>query len=688
MPTPNLPQNSATEASTDIIFNNLWGIFKDPNFFIKYNCSSLRQLKAQILDIKLPSSIAIALGNLLDIQILLKASTQAEIAASPYYDEYCKADNKEIWLFYKEQLLQKQFKLSYAQFFAPSEPEELPQITPISHYRLFRDFTNNKAYFLSPFFINHERNINFGIDTKNNEFLLQYQCPEDDANTPAERCTGHHTFSLIGPYSSSCNSMPLSSNQQSMLTDPNVLRERFPLIATDATCAYFLVSGGYSKPFIVATSLRDNSIINVYKSQYDHEQHSLVADSVVIHVKEEGDSASLIAFNPDSQRIVAFSATLEKCRYSSSQEVVLEAETIIEMGMSQEVQVQEYRIDGNIIRNAIEIDEITTIRNRPVAEIERLMKTPDWSYSTVCFLTQQDRLLDVLREDYNTCKQYGITNQTIATFLQHIVNAHQNGAAEIVINNQTYVIKNYFAYNLEAEDQEPHPEKIWAHAASIKLNSPFDDESITGYDLVLFNKATGRTFGFSTSLIPLIRDYGFFERGWYHFNITKFMNFFFTPLPQQQRNYMAPRTKEVILDEFNALVASFKEAKLDKLMQQQDEISEAATKLYNKLTDCSKKFAEGEYDEMYFKANVFLAIENAAITMKKQNLGTWDSLQPWIKQILGVLATLLVVPALIVAATSRGYVDTFFSQPKTARKQLEEFEEQAVEVMGTSISNP
>jgi hypothetical protein len=68
-----------------------------------------------------------------------------------------------------------------------------------------------------------------------------------------------------------------------------------------------------------------------------------------------------------------------------------------------------------------------------------------------------------------------------------------------------------------------------------------------------------------------------------------------------------------------------------------------------------------------------------AITQAHQPLaahrGTWHQLHPLIKGFLGVLATLTMIPALIIAAKSQhGYVHTFFNTPPTdSSKSLEEF---------------
>lgn len=77
-----------------------------------------------------------------------------------------------------------------------------------------------------------------------------------------------------------------------------------------------------------------------------------------------------------------------------------------------------------------------------------------------------------------------------------------------------------------------------------------------------------------------------------------------------------------------------------------------------------------------FKQNVENAIRDASEEFKKHR-GVWHTLHPLIKGILGVLATLTVIPALIVATTAQGYTHTFFKTPPTdTEKQMQRFEEQ------------
>lgn len=54
----------------------------------------------------------------------------------------------------------------------------------------------------------------------------------------------------------------------------------------------------------------------------------------------------------------------------------------------------------------------------------------------------------------------------------------------------------------------------------------------------------------------------------------------------------------------------------------------------------------------------------------------WHQLHPIIKGIIGVLATITIIPAVLVAISKQGYVNTFFKTPKTdSAKALGQFED-------------
>jgi hypothetical protein len=104
----------------------------------------------------------------------------------------------------------------------------------------------------------------------------------------------------------------------------------------------------------------------------------------------------------------------------------------------------------------------------------------------------------------------------------------------------------------------------------------------------------------------------------------------------------------------------------------------AALTLNEKLIDLASRFFSKPTPETFtaFRAQCFTAISNAEIVLKEHR-GTWQQLHPLIKGIIGVLATLSVIPALCVSlCTKQGYVMTFFERPKTdSMEKLEDFKE-------------
>ena len=104
------------------------------------------------------------------------------------------------------------------------------------------------------------------------------------------------------------------------------------------------------------------------------------------------------------------------------------------------------------------------------------------------------------------------------------------------------------------------------------------------------------------------------------------------------------------------------------------EVSEQASLLHKILEQAAQDYFDNPIT--YDSTIAFKARCKAAITQAKTEFGThrgWDSLDPIIRGILGVIATLTVLPALIVACTAkRGYLHTFFgTQPTDSAQKLE-----------------
>lgn len=107
-----------------------------------------------------------------------------------------------------------------------------------------------------------------------------------------------------------------------------------------------------------------------------------------------------------------------------------------------------------------------------------------------------------------------------------------------------------------------------------------------------------------------------------------------------------------------------------------ESVAHAAKKLNDKLETARDAFFKAPDAPSFalFKD----AVDNATSEASKEfsrHRGVWHNLDPILKGVLGVLATLSVIPALIVFSTSRhGYINTFFSSPKTdAENELQRF---------------
>ncbi|KTD53206.1 coiled-coil protein [Legionella santicrucis] len=94
-------------------------------------------------------------------------------------------------------------------------------------------------------------------------------------------------------------------------------------------------------------------------------------------------------------------------------------------------------------------------------------------------------------------------------------------------------------------------------------------------------------------------------------------------------------------------------------------VTQVALDLYGKLKDAAVFFeqptAEGfEVFKQFCNGSI-----NEAAKEFKQHRDLWHTIHPVLKSILGVVAALTVIPALIVATTKTGYVNTFFKKPET-----------------------
>lgn len=127
-------------------------------------------------------------------------------------------------------------------------------------------------------------------------------------------------------------------------------------------------------------------------------------------------------------------------------------------------------------------------------------------------------------------------------------------------------------------------------------------------------------------------------------------------------------------------------------------VAKAAEDLYQDLCTAGAVFFQHEPTAITFET--FKNSCNALITDAKdqfdQHRSVWNQIWPLVRGILGVIATLLVLPGLVVAATSKqSYRDTFFATPETeSSKKLAvvkgelEGQEQAIETALKSPTQP
>ncbi len=105
-------------------------------------------------------------------------------------------------------------------------------------------------------------------------------------------------------------------------------------------------------------------------------------------------------------------------------------------------------------------------------------------------------------------------------------------------------------------------------------------------------------------------------------------------------------------------------------------VTQVALNLYGKLKDAALFFEQPSAEGFeVFKQFCNGSFHEAAREFK-QHRDLWHTIHPILKGILGVVAALTVIPALLVATTKTGYVNTFFKTPETASsKKLHQLKE-------------
>ncbi|AUH71480.1 hypothetical protein [Legionella sainthelensi] len=135
------------------------------------------------------------------------------------------------------------------------------------------------------------------------------------------------------------------------------------------------------------------------------------------------------------------------------------------------------------------------------------------------------------------------------------------------------------------------------------------------------------------------------------------------------------------MDKYLTFVEQFAVIVLDLQQKQKHNanyknVTQVALNLYGKLKDAALFFeqpsAEGfEVFKQFCNGSI-----NEAAGVFKQHRDLWHTIHPILKGILGVVAALTVIPALLVATTKTGYINTFFKTPETASsKKLHQIKE-------------
>lgn len=106
------------------------------------------------------------------------------------------------------------------------------------------------------------------------------------------------------------------------------------------------------------------------------------------------------------------------------------------------------------------------------------------------------------------------------------------------------------------------------------------------------------------------------------------------------------------------------------------EVAQAANKLTQTFLDIKTELQQSNGTLAQFKQRCDRAISDAENSFKHHRGSWFRDFHPIVRAIIGVLATILLVPAIAVAACSNhGYVDTFFKTPKTtAQVELDRFQ--------------
>ena len=141
--------------------------------------------------------------------------------------------------------------------------------------------------------------------------------------------------------------------------------------------------------------------------------------------------------------------------------------------------------DTKLLKNLKEINKVS------IEELEKTMR-PDED-SQAGFLGEDESFLDVLAEDNETIKEYGITHQDIARKLFTVTKALDFVMAglEFEYGGQKFRVEGKFTKGMQ--------------------HSPFKDKTGSSHDVILTNLETEKTITFSRLHPDMIHRYGFYE---------------------------------------------------------------------------------------------------------------------------------------------------------------------------------
>jgi hypothetical protein len=148
------------------------------------------------------------------------------------------------------------------------------------------------------------------------------------------------------------------------------------------------------------------------------------------------------------------------------------------------------------------IRQVTSINSIPVTQLEADMQPS--RLSSAGFLGQGESLVDILAEDNDTVRSFGLTHQEIAFPLRHIKALYEQGTIKSTSGNVPLPGQNEITV-------AGHPYRVGLVQWRGFQESPFKDGTHGSYDMRILNLENGRITSSSALLPELIARYGFYE---------------------------------------------------------------------------------------------------------------------------------------------------------------------------------